>query len=47
VAATLKEAVWPVVTVWLAGCVVIVGAAATTLSVKFTPETSVALTVTF
>ncbi len=26
VAATLKEAVWPAVTVWLPGCVVIEGA---------------------
>jgi hypothetical protein len=26
VAVTLKEAVWPAVTVWLAGCVVIEGA---------------------
>jgi len=43
----LKEALWPAVTVWLAGCVVIVGATATALSVKFSPETSVALTVTF
>jgi hypothetical protein len=34
VAATLKLAVWPVVTVWLAGCVVIVGATADVLTVS-------------
>ncbi len=34
VAATLKEAVWPVVTVWLAGCVVIEGATRAALTVR-------------
>jgi len=34
VAATLKEAVWPVVTVWLAGCVVIEGATGAALTVS-------------
>ena len=33
-AATLKEAVWPVVTVWLAGCVVIEGATGAALTVS-------------
>jgi len=45
VAATLKVAVWPAVTVWLVGCVVIVGATGAALSVKFTPVTLVPLTV--
>ena len=34
VAATLNVAVWPVVTVWLTGCVVIVGATAAALTVS-------------
>jgi hypothetical protein len=34
VAATLKEAVWPTVTVWLAGCVVIEGATGAALTVR-------------
>ena len=34
VAATLKEAVWPAVTVWLAGCVVIEGATGAALTVR-------------
>ncbi len=34
VAATLKEADWPVVTVWLAGCVVIEGAAGAAFTVR-------------
>ena len=46
-AAALKKAVCPAVTVWFAGGVVIVGATATALSMKFTPETSVAFTVAF
>ena len=33
-AATLNEAVWPAVTVWLAGCVVIVGATGAALTVR-------------
>ncbi len=33
-AATLKEAVWPAVTVWFAGWVVIVGATATVFTVS-------------
>ena len=33
-AVTEKEAVWPTVTVWLAGCVVIEGATAAALTVK-------------
>ncbi len=37
VAATLKEAVCPAVTVWLAGCAVIEGATGAALAVKFTP----------
>jgi hypothetical protein len=45
VAATLKVAVWPAVTVWFVGCVVIVGATGVALSVKFTPVTLVPLTV--
>jgi len=34
VAATLKEAVWPAVTVWFAGSVVIEGATAAALTVR-------------
>src|SRR5258705_6082714 len=34
VAATLKEAVWPVVTVWPAGCVVIEGATGAAFTVR-------------
>ena len=34
VAATLKDAVWPVVTVWFAGCVVIEGATAAAFTVR-------------
>jgi len=34
VAATLKEAVWPAVTVWLAGWVVIEGATGAALTVR-------------
>jgi len=34
VAATLKEAVWPAVTVWFAGCVVTVGTTAAAFTVK-------------
>jgi hypothetical protein len=34
VAVTLKEAVWPAVTVWLAGCVVIEGATAAAFTVR-------------
>jgi hypothetical protein len=34
VAATLKEAVWPAVTVWLAGCVVMEGATGAALTVR-------------
>jgi hypothetical protein len=34
VAATEKEAVWPAVTVWFAGCVVIDGATAPALTVS-------------
>ncbi|PYX86540.1 MAG: hypothetical protein DMG70_00460 [Acidobacteria bacterium] len=34
VAATEKEAVWPAVTVWLAGCMVIDGATAVALTVN-------------
>ena len=33
-AATLKEAVWPAATVWLAGCVVIEGATGAALTVR-------------
>ena len=33
-AATLKEAVWPAVTVWLAGCAVIEGATGAALTVS-------------
>ena len=33
-AATLKEAVWPAVTVWLAGCAVIEGATGVALTVS-------------
>ena len=33
-AATLKEAVWPAVTCWLAGCVVIEGATGVALTVR-------------
>ena len=33
-ATTLKEAVWPAVTVWLAGCVVIEGATGAALTVR-------------
>ena len=47
-AATLKEAVWPVATVWLVGCAVIEGAAAAAaptenaaLSISFPPLESV------
>jgi hypothetical protein len=47
VAATVNVAVCPEVTVWFAGCVVMVGATATALSVKFTPVTFTVLTVTF
>ena len=31
---TVKEAVWPAVTVWLAGCIVIDGATAAALTVN-------------
>jgi len=34
VAATLKEAVWPAVTVWLAGCAVIEGATGAAFTVR-------------
>jgi len=47
VAATLKVAFCPAVTVWLAGCVVIVGATGAAYAVKFTPVTSPVLTVVF
>ena len=33
-AATLKEAVWPAVTLWLAGCVEIEGATGAALTVR-------------
>jgi hypothetical protein len=46
-AATLNEAVRPAVTVWFAGCVVIVGATGAALSVKFTPVRLTVLTVAF
>jgi hypothetical protein len=36
VATTLKEAIWPAVTVWLAGCVVIEGATGAALTVRVT-----------
>jgi hypothetical protein len=35
-AVTLKEAVWPAVTVWLAGCAVIEGATGAALTVRVT-----------
>jgi hypothetical protein len=41
----VKLAVCPAVTVWFAGCAVIVGATGAALSVKFTPVTLVPLTV--
>jgi hypothetical protein len=43
----VNVAVCPAVTVWFAGCVVIVGATAAALPVKFTPVTLTVLKVTF
>jgi hypothetical protein len=43
----VKLAVCPAVTVWFAGCVVIVGATGAGFAVKFTPPMLTVLTVTF
>jgi hypothetical protein len=43
----VKVAPCPVVTVWFAGCVVIVGATGAAFPVKFTPAMLTVLTVTF
>jgi hypothetical protein len=43
----VNVAVCPAVTVWFAGCVVIVGATGAAFAVKFTPVTFAPLTVAF